>query len=555
MTTFVLVSGGHTGGWVWQEVSARLRAAGAQVYEATLTGMGDRRHLARPDTDLETHIQDLVNLLDTVPAPEGVVLVGHCYGIHPVLGAADRRPERVARIVHLDAGLPQDGDVALALAPDQAIRDRLAARKAGASPDGHAWLADPPSAAEPERWGGTAGLSEAALDRLVRHAAPQPLGTLTQPLRLPNADVLAALPTTGIFCTANGSGIALVEMLVATGQPHFLALAEPRVGFFELDTGHWPMLSVPDELAGVLLRAAADEGHRVTAEQRENPTNQRPFILDVPTVPNAPDRPDRTKNQAASTVGVERAERTTTYFPEPLTPTSTPTPTSTSRPAPPPSPAIVFVHGGPLPADTRPTPRDWPLFTGYGRYVASRGAVGVTVDHRLHGLTDYASAAEDIAAAVERVRADPRVDGERVALWFFSGGGLLLADWLAAPPPWLRCVAATYPVLAPLPGWSLVERRFRPAATVAGAGPLPIVLTRVGRERPEIAATVEEFLTAAEGGGARVEVIDVPLAHHGFDAFDHGTDTEAAEQARRAVERAVRSVLAALAASPEDRSA
>ncbi|MEV7867158.1 alpha/beta fold hydrolase [Streptomyces sp. NPDC088124] len=539
MTTFVLVSGGHTGGWVWQEVSARLRAAGAQVYEATLTGMGDRRHLAGPDTDLETHIQDLVNLLDTIPAPEGVVLVGHCYGIHPVLGAADRRPERVARIVHLDAGLPQDGDVALALAPDQAIRDRLAAREAGEAPNGHEWLADPPSAAEPERWGGTAGLSEAALDRLVRHAAPQPLGTLTQPLRLTHADALAALPTTGIFCTANGSGIAQVELVVATGLPRFLALAEPWVGFFELDTGHWPMLSVPDELAGVLLRAAADEGHRVTAERREGPTNERPFILDVATVPNVTDRP--------STGGVERTERTTTYFPE------THTSTSTSRPVPPPSPAIVFVHGGPLPADTRPTPRDWPLFTGYGRYAASLGAVGVTVDHRLHGLTDYARAAEDVVAAVERVRADPRVDGERVALWFFSGGGLLLADWLAAPPPWLRCVAATYPVLAPIPGWSLVEPRFRPAARIAGAGPLPIVLTRVGRERPEIAATVEEFLTAAEGSGARVEVIDVPLAHHGFDAFDHAADPEAVEQARRAVERAARSVLAALTASPGDR--
>ncbi|MFE3825292.1 alpha/beta fold hydrolase [Streptomyces sp. NPDC059092] len=522
--TFVLVSGSHTGGWVWEEVAVLLRAAGSEVYAATLTGMGDRRHLAGPDTDLETHIQDVVDLIDSIPPADGpgdVVLVGHCYGIHPVLGAADRRTERVARIVHLDAGRPQDGDAALALAPDQAIRDRLAAGGGGPGKGGNDWRVPPPPLDEPERWGGTAGVPEAALARLAHHAAPQPLGTLTRPLRLPHADALAALPTTGIFCTADGSGIALVEMLVETGQPRFRALAEPWVGFFELDTGHWPMLSVPDALAGVLLRAAADEGRRVTARTDARPAHLGPFPLDVP--------------EDAPGGGQERDEHTTLYFPRATDP----------------RPAVVLVHGGPLAADTRPTPRDWPVFTGYGRYVASLGAVGVTVDHRLYGLTDYARAAGDVAAAVERVRADPRVDGERVALWFFSGGGLLLADWLAAPPPWLRCVAATYPVLAPVPGWGLVEPRFRPAATVGSAGALPIVLTRVGRERPEIAATVEEFLSAAEDGGARVEVIDVPLARHGFETLDHGADPEAAEQGRHAVERAVRAVLTRLTAGPE----
>lgn len=163
--------------------------------------------------------------------------------------------------------------------------------------------------------------------------------------------------------------------------------------------------------------------------------------------------------------------------------------------------------------------------------------VGVTLDHRLHDLADYGRAAEDVSAAVELVRADPRVDGERVALWFFSGGGLLSADWFAAPPPWLRCVAATYPILAPLPNWGLSDSRFRPAATVRAAGPLPIVLTRVGLERPEIAVTVEEFLTAAKDCEANVEVIDIPLGHHGFETIDH------TEEARDAVDRAVRSVL------------
>lgn len=202
-----------------------------------------------------------------------------------------------------------------------------------------------------------------------------------------------------------------------------------------------------------------------------------------------------------------------------------------------PRPAVVFVHGGPLPADTRPTPRDWPVYRGYGSAVAARGVVGVTVDHRLHTPADYPQAAADVAAAVEEVRADQRVDPDRIALWFFSGGGLLLADWLRTPPEWLRCVAASYPLLAPLPGWE-VDPRFRPAEAVASAADLPIVLTRVGRERPPLAATVEAFTEAAGGCGAKLEIIDVPGGQHAFDMLDH------TDESRQAVTRALDAVLA-----------
>src|SRR4051794_15024780 len=87
-----------------------------------------------------------------------------------------------------------------------------------------------------------------------------------------------------------------------------------------------------------------------------------------------------------------------------------------------PRPACVFLHGLLSPQE-RPTARDWPLFQGYGATTASRGVVGVTVDHRLYGPADYPLAADDVAAAVELVRADQRVDADRVALWFFSGSG------------------------------------------------------------------------------------------------------------------------------------
>lgn len=202
-----------------------------------------------------------------------------------------------------------------------------------------------------------------------------------------------------------------------------------------------------------------------------------------------------------------------------------------------PLPAVVFVHGGPIAADLRPTPRDWPVYRGYGAAIAARGAIGVTVDHRLHDVASYPLAAADVAAAVQMVRADQRVDAKRVAMWFFSGGGLLMADWLRAPPGWLRCVAATYPVLAPLPGWE-VDPRFRPTQAVASAGDLPIVLTRAGRERPQVAVTVEAFTTAADRCGAQLEIIDVPGGQHGFDMLDH------TDESRHAVRRALDAVLA-----------
>ena len=200
----------------------------------------------------------------------------------------------------------------------------------------------------------------------------------------------------------------------------------------------------------------------------------------------------------------------------------------------PPRPAVVFVHGGPVPADQTPTPRGWPIFQGYASLVAARGVVGTVVDHRLHAATDFPRAADDVSQAVEAVRADPRVDAGRVALWFFSGGGLLLADWLRARPEWLRCVAASYAVLGCPPQYG---PRFQPAQAVAEAGDLPVVLTRVGLERPDIAATVEAFVAAARSGGARLEIVDVPEGHHAFDMVDD-TD-ESREAVRRAVDRVV----------------
>ncbi|HSA50914.1 MAG TPA: dienelactone hydrolase family protein [Yinghuangia sp.] len=492
MTVFILVPGIFTGGWVWDEVAEGIREFGDEAYPVTPSGTSGGE--AGAATDLETHIQDVVHLIDRVAAQD-VVLVAHGYGVHPAFGAADRRPERIRRIVCLDTNVPAPGAPALATAADPAIRDR-----AVEAPE-EKWV-DPPAPEGWQRWGSTAGLSAEQLDRMSRLAVPQPVRTLTQPLALSGAT--ARIPTTGVLCAANGSTIALVQSLVRLGDPRLQALVDPNVTFFELPTGHWPMLSMPGELAGALRRAAAGEGHRLDASTDEQPPHLRPFLMHPPEVPR------------------ERVRHVDLYLPD------------SEKPC----PAVVFVHGGPVPENARPTPRDWPAFAGYGRYAASLGAVGVTLDHGLHDLADYDRAAADVADAVGLVRAHPRVDAERVALWFFSAGGLLATDWLATPPPWLRCVAATYPVLAPLPNWGLADSRFRPVDALGAAERLPIVVTRVGREHPAIAATVDGFLAVATERGVAVEVVDVPSAHHGFETIDHTAE------ARDAVARAVRSVLA-----------
>ncbi|MGD3105992.1 alpha/beta hydrolase [Streptomyces sp. YGL11-2] len=257
MTAFVLVSGGYTGGWIWREVAARLRERGHDAHPVTLTGMGDRRHLAGRETDLETHVEDVVQVL-AHEQPRDAVVVGHCYGLLPALGAADRRPDLVGRVVYLDTGMPADGDTGFDVMPDPVVRDRLLRR---AEELGAGWRLPPPPLADEQLWGSLAGVTPAARERLERLAAPQPLATLTRPLRLTGA--AAEMPATGVFCTAHGTSIATLEALVATGDPRYAILTEPRVGFFDLDTGHYPMLSRPGELADVLMRAAADEGRRL----------------------------------------------------------------------------------------------------------------------------------------------------------------------------------------------------------------------------------------------------------------------------------------------------
>jgi pimeloyl-ACP methyl ester carboxylesterase len=107
--TYVIVHGAWGGGWDWRRVDSLLSASGNRVYRPTLTGLGERVHLVTPATDLSTHISDIVNVIRYEDLHD-VVLVGHSYGGMVISGVADRIPDRIRRLVFIDAFVPEDGE-------------------------------------------------------------------------------------------------------------------------------------------------------------------------------------------------------------------------------------------------------------------------------------------------------------------------------------------------------------------------------------------------------------------------------------------------------------
>ena len=103
-----LVHGATAGGWEWKSTGKFLTDDGHTVYRATLTGLGEREHLNSPDVDLQTHINDVVNLI-LYEDLHDVVLTGHSYGGMVITGVIDRIPERIRHVVYLDAAVPDDG--------------------------------------------------------------------------------------------------------------------------------------------------------------------------------------------------------------------------------------------------------------------------------------------------------------------------------------------------------------------------------------------------------------------------------------------------------------
>jgi pimeloyl-ACP methyl ester carboxylesterase len=249
MTTYVLVAGAWLGGWAWQPVTDRLREHGHDVHPVTLTGLGERSELAGPEVDLDTYIADVVNLMEAEDLRD-VVLVGHSYAGHVITGAADRAPGRIALLAYLDAGPSPDGASFMDLQPPPAreLIERLVEEA------GEGWRVPLPSWEELEGVMGASldGLGQGERDHMRAHATAQPLRTWTQPLSLKNP-AREELPKLLITCSLP---LAQVRQMITAGHPWFAALAGPQWSFRELPTGHWPMFSVPEELASLLADLA-----------------------------------------------------------------------------------------------------------------------------------------------------------------------------------------------------------------------------------------------------------------------------------------------------------
>jgi pimeloyl-ACP methyl ester carboxylesterase len=232
MAVYVLVHGSWLGGWVWRKVAPRLRAAGHEVYAPSLTGLGERAHLARPEVDLALHIDDVANLIAYEELAE-IVLVGHSYAGMVITAIADRMPERVAHLVYLDAVVPENGRSVLDVIPKTMAAEVRSAVKAN---DGWRLPPAPPV---------TLGISDAADARWLKaHALGMPIRTHEQPIKLSGRH--AAVPRrTFIYCSNPAIG-GLEAMAQA-------AKGDPAWRYREIATGHDPMITTPEALCQILL--------------------------------------------------------------------------------------------------------------------------------------------------------------------------------------------------------------------------------------------------------------------------------------------------------------
>jgi pimeloyl-ACP methyl ester carboxylesterase len=243
MTTFILVPGFWLGAWAWRPVVAALRERGHDVYPLSLTGMGERAHLARPDTDLDVHVTDVVNLL-RYEGLSDVVLVGHSYAGSVVTAAADRMTDRIAQLVYVDSGPLPDGVAQVEFTPPE-DRERRAAQVAE---HGDGWRLPPPPWAELAA--GVSDVDEATIALLTERSVPQPWATAVAPVRLTGA--WEKLPRLGVLSTF---GVEQVRGMAAA-MPLARHMAGDLWRYEELPTWHWPMFSRPDDLASILHNTA-----------------------------------------------------------------------------------------------------------------------------------------------------------------------------------------------------------------------------------------------------------------------------------------------------------
>lgn len=227
MANFVIVHGAWGGGFSWAKIRRMLAAQGHEVFTPTLTGLGERAHLASPAVDLATHIQDVVAVIETEDLRD-VILLGHSYGGMVVTGVADRVADRLAHLAYLDAFAPRDGESVMSLQPAEnakALEGRLV----------EGWRL-PPNPLAPDT-------PEAQRDWLAARRKDQPYKTFTQPVRLTGA--ADAVPRTYIYCLQKYPG--------DTFGPHAKRAQEAGWRYREIDATHTPNVTSPEALLKLIL--------------------------------------------------------------------------------------------------------------------------------------------------------------------------------------------------------------------------------------------------------------------------------------------------------------
>jgi pimeloyl-ACP methyl ester carboxylesterase len=232
--TYVLVHGSWSGGWFWAPVAERLRAQGHRVFTPTLTGHGERKHLLSRDVTLDTWIGDVVNPIEAEELRD-VILVGHSFGGIVITGVADRIPERIRRLVYLDAVVLQAGQSYLDYLPPEvaAARRRTAQENGGTLP--------PPPAAG---WTSAFSIPDGPLVQwLARRSTPLPISAWEDRLELKHP-VGNGRPRTYVFFTS--------PAFAATEQSRRWVRGQEGWDWVELAAGHLAPVTAPDEVARLL---------------------------------------------------------------------------------------------------------------------------------------------------------------------------------------------------------------------------------------------------------------------------------------------------------------
>ena len=236
MENFVLVHGAWVSSLYWRHTAQALRKAGHEVYAPTLTGLGSRKHLLSPQITLDTHIRDVLGVIDEQDLSD-IVLVGHSYGGMVVTGVADAIPQKIASLVYLDAFIPQNGQALVNIVPAGP-----GTVQAPAPVPGVEWLIPPPP---PEAFGPP---SAAVRDFAARKMSPHPLACFTQPLAL-TGGVERIRRKTYIYCNDPQPTTLTPFYEKVRGRPDWTVHTLPCT--------HNAQLDMPRELAALLLQAAS----------------------------------------------------------------------------------------------------------------------------------------------------------------------------------------------------------------------------------------------------------------------------------------------------------